>query len=67
MYGIFLQVEVEGSQWGKPGPGGAYWRNSAVTGQGFFDKMVTEICILMLIAGFVYFAGRQLNPPPPYF
>lgn len=32
-------VEVEGSQWGKPGPGGAYWRNSAVTGQGFFDKM----------------------------
>eukprot|EP00090_Calanus_glacialis_P021912 TRINITY_DN33788_c0_g1_i1.p1 TRINITY_DN33788_c0_g1~~TRINITY_DN33788_c0_g1_i1.p1 ORF type:complete len:454 (+),score=113.33 TRINITY_DN33788_c0_g1_i1:334-1695(+) len=31
--------EVEGTQWGKPGPGGAYWRNSALTGQGFFDKM----------------------------
>ena len=35
-----LQEEVEGLQWGKPGPGGAYWRNSAITGQGFFDKMV---------------------------
>ena len=32
--------EVAGQQWGKPGPGGAYWRQSAVTGQGFFDKMV---------------------------
>jgi len=31
--------EVEGSQWGKPGPGGAYWRDSALTGQGFFEKM----------------------------
>lgn len=31
--------EVEGLQWGKPGPGGAYWRNSALTGQNFFDKM----------------------------
>jgi len=31
--------EVEGLQWGRPGPGGAYWRNSAITGQGFFDKM----------------------------
>jgi len=28
--------EVEGTQWGKPGPGGAYWRPSAITGQGFF-------------------------------
>lgn len=34
------QLEVtEGSQWGKPGPGGAYWRDSALTGQGFFEKM----------------------------
>jgi len=31
--------EVEGIQWGKAGPGGAYWRDSAITGQGFFDKM----------------------------
>ena len=31
--------EVEGTQWGKPGPGGAYWRPSAITGQGFFEKM----------------------------
>ena len=31
---------LEGEQWGKPGPGGAYWRPSAITGQGFFDKMV---------------------------
>ena len=22
----------EGKQWGKPGPGGAYWRESALTG-----------------------------------
>ena len=35
--------EHEGTQWGRPGPGGAYWRNSAVTGQGFFDKMVSKI------------------------
>jgi len=32
-------AEIEGTQWGKAGPGGAYWRDSAVTGQGFFDKM----------------------------
>ena len=32
---------LEGEQWGKPGPGGAYWRPSAITGQGFFDKMVS--------------------------
>jgi len=31
--------EVEGTQWGKQGPGGAYWRDSALTGQGFFEKM----------------------------
>jgi len=37
---IARQMEqTEGLQWGKAGPGGAYWRNSAVTGQGFFDKM----------------------------
>merc|ERR1711962_1303844 len=28
-----------GGHWGKPGPGGAYWRSSALTGQGFFEKM----------------------------
>ena len=37
---MILQEEVEGTQWGKAGPGGAYWRSSALTGQGFFDKMV---------------------------
>ena len=34
---------VEGSQWGKPGPGGSYWRDSAITGQGFYDKMVRSV------------------------
>ena len=34
------QEEHEGEQWGKAGPGGAYWRPCAVTGQGFLDKMV---------------------------
>ena len=24
---------------GKPGPGGSYWRESALTGQGFYEKM----------------------------
>eukprot|EP00096_Caligus_rogercresseyi_P010932 TRINITY_DN4138_c0_g1_i1.p1 TRINITY_DN4138_c0_g1~~TRINITY_DN4138_c0_g1_i1.p1 ORF type:complete len:276 (-),score=37.11 TRINITY_DN4138_c0_g1_i1:58-885(-) len=38
--------QTEGSQWGKPGPGGTYWRNSAVTGQNFFDKMVRHINIV---------------------
>ena len=33
------QEELEGTQWGRPGPGGAYWRPSAITGQGFLDKM----------------------------
>ena len=37
-----IQQEVEGTQWGKPGPGGTYWRNSAITGQGFYDKMVFQ-------------------------
>ena len=35
--------EVEGTQWGKPGPGGKYWRDSAISGQGFLDKMVNHI------------------------
>ena len=34
------QEEHEGEQWGKAGPGGAYWRPCAVTGQGFLDKMI---------------------------
>ena len=34
---------LEGAQWGKPGPGGSYWRQSALTGQGFHEKMVRTI------------------------
>ena len=34
--------KVEGNQWGKPGPGGCYWRDSALTGQGFYEKMVSR-------------------------
>ena len=34
---------MEGLQWGRPGPGGAYWRHSALTGQNFFDKMVSIV------------------------
>ena len=30
---------MEGTQWGRPGPGGAYWRPSAITGQGFLDSL----------------------------
>jgi hypothetical protein len=37
----WLQAQFEGTQWGRPGPGGTYWRESAVTGQNFFDKMVS--------------------------
>ena len=37
------QQEVEGTQWGRPGPGGTYWRPSAITGQGFMDKMVSGV------------------------
>ena len=37
------QAQYEGTQWGRPGPGGSYWRPSAVTGQRFFDKMVLFI------------------------
>jgi len=41
---ITQQLEKEGEvpgggTWGKAGPGGAYWRQSALTGQGFFAKM----------------------------
>ena len=38
-----FQQEIEGTQWGRPGPGGTYWRPSAITGQGFYDKMVTTL------------------------
>ena len=31
--------QFEGSQWGRPGPGGVYWRPSAITGQRFFQNM----------------------------
>lgn len=31
--------KYEGNQWGRPGPGGPYWRERTVTGQGFFEKM----------------------------
>jgi hypothetical protein len=31
--------QFEGMQWGRPGPGGVYWRPSAVTGQRFFQNM----------------------------
>ena len=42
---------LEGAQWGKPGPGGSYWRQSALTGQGFHEKMVrTNFQILSLIS-----------------
>jgi hypothetical protein len=39
---IFHEEKEEGTQWGKPGPGGPYWRQSALTGQNFFDKMVRK-------------------------
>ena len=42
---------LEGAQWGKPGPGGSYWRQSALTGQGFHEKMVrTTFHLLFLIS-----------------
>ena len=41
---------LEGAQWGKPGPGGSYWRQSALTGQGFHEKMVRNPCVLFLIS-----------------
>ena len=41
---FMFQAQYEGTQWGRPGPGGSYWRQSAVTGQRFFDKMVTILC-----------------------
>ena len=30
----------EGKQWGKPGPGGAYWRESALTGDIMADDIM---------------------------
>ena len=47
LYTTHVQQEVEGTQWGRPGPGGTYWRPSAITGQGFMDKMVSAgtVCI----------------------
>ena len=41
LYCLF-QKDVEGEQWGKEGPGGNYWRESALTGQGFQKKMVLK-------------------------
>ena len=38
---MVVKEETEGLQWGRPGPGGTYWRNSALTGQNFFDRMVS--------------------------
>ena len=35
-----FQNQYEGNQWGRPGPGGPYWRERTLTGQGFFEKMV---------------------------
>ena len=32
-------AQFEGTQWGRPGPGGTYWRPSAITGQRFFQNM----------------------------
>ena len=32
-------AQFEGMQWGRPGPGGTYWRESAITGQRFFQNM----------------------------
>ena len=38
-----------GGTWGKPGPGGAYWRQSALTGQGFFAKMVRVMTMMTMM------------------
>ena len=51
IYTISTQEEVEGLQWGRPGPGGAYWRHSALTGQNFFDKMVSIVTEAILQLG----------------
>ena len=51
---------LEGAQWGKPGPGGSYWRQSALTGQGFHEKMVrTTFYLFSLIP---YLLSLILNP-----
>ena len=39
---FLLQNQYEGNQWGRPGPGGPYWRERTLTGQGFFEKMVSK-------------------------
>ena len=39
---FFFQNQYEGNQWGRPGPGGPYWRERTLTGQGFFEKMVKK-------------------------
>ena len=49
--------KVEGNQWGKPGPGGSYWRESALTGQGFYEKMVRNNIQLQLFR----FCIEELN------
>ena len=54
---LSFQEEVEGLQWGRPGPGGAYWRNSALTGQNFFDKMVTLESLFLFISNNCYLQG----------
>ena len=41
---------LEGAQWGKPGPGGSYWRQSALTGQGFHEKMVKNFYFSCLMS-----------------
>ena len=49
---------MEGDQWGRPGPGGAYWRPSAITGQGFFDKMVGLDSLVAFFLNLFYFFSR---------
>jgi hypothetical protein len=51
MIPIFHEEKEEGTQWGKPGPGGPYWRQSALTGQNFFDKMVRRRALFHGIGG----------------
>ena len=48
------QEQVEGTQWGRPGPGGRYWRSSAITGQGFFDKMVRQDFLYVAVGARAY-------------
>ena len=55
---------LEGDQWGKPGPGGAYWRPSAITGQGFFDKMVGSSLFSQF--GFLFILCLFIGPESNY-